>query len=295
MLKSSFREQFMLRGTTVTGRRFHYSGSLAAGLVVSFKSSVMKITPVTVRTIRTEIANRSPVLMGANRKPRVRNSVGETLYEKHRVSPQAMSYVLPLLIEEGFCTVNDRKPFVIHRNIGDIHGPTLKMSFPSAREVKERLACSLEMLKTDDEYLFRKNLNERTFTHKLAEHLQCHFSGCHVDCEYNRDGTVPKELFNLSSCQPSKADEDGCTVFPDIIVHQRGKSGDGEPTRNLLVIEAKKSKKGCISNNSYDAEHSRDYEKLRLYKKQLGYRHSAFVIFWVGQDYAACELDFDPK
>jgi hypothetical protein len=34
---------------------------------------------------------------------------------KHNGSPQAMSYVLPLLIAEGFCKVSDRKPFVIHK------------------------------------------------------------------------------------------------------------------------------------------------------------------------------------
>jgi hypothetical protein len=53
--------------------------------------------------------------MGANRKPRAANSVGETLYEKHGISPQVMSYILPLLIEEGFCTASDQRPFVIHK------------------------------------------------------------------------------------------------------------------------------------------------------------------------------------
>jgi hypothetical protein len=38
----------------------------------------------------------------------------------------------------------------------------------------------------------------------------------------------------------SPADEDARTVFPDIIVHRRGRQGAGE-ARNLLVIEAKKS------------------------------------------------------
>ena len=102
-------------GTTVTGVQFDYSGSLAAGLVVSFRNSAMKITPETVRIIRDEITKRSPVLMGANRKPLVADSVGETLWLQHRTTPQVMSYVLPLLVEEGFCTVSDRKPFVIHR------------------------------------------------------------------------------------------------------------------------------------------------------------------------------------
>jgi hypothetical protein len=103
-------------GTTVTGVRFEYSGSLAIGLTISFKSSTLKIKPEVIRIIRHEITTRSPVLMGANRKPLVANSVGETLYEKHGISPQVMSYALPLLIEEGFCTASDRKPFVIHKN-----------------------------------------------------------------------------------------------------------------------------------------------------------------------------------
>ena len=48
-------------GTTVTGVQFDYSGSLATGLIVSFKNSAMKITPETVRIIRDEITKRSPV------------------------------------------------------------------------------------------------------------------------------------------------------------------------------------------------------------------------------------------
>ena len=105
----------MSTGLTITGVRFEYSGSLATGLVVSFKNSAMKITPEIIGVIRKEITRRSPVLMGANRKPLVADSVGETLWLEHRTTPQVMSYVLPLLIEEGFCTVSDRKPFVIHR------------------------------------------------------------------------------------------------------------------------------------------------------------------------------------
>ncbi len=102
-------------GTTITGVRFEYSGSLSTGLVVSFKNSALRIAPETIRIIREEITRRSPVLMGANRKPLVPDSVGETLAVNHGISPQVMSYVLPLLIEEGFCTAGGRKPVVIHR------------------------------------------------------------------------------------------------------------------------------------------------------------------------------------
>ncbi|MDQ2776027.1 MAG: hypothetical protein M3Y57_14090 [Acidobacteriota bacterium] len=73
----------------------------------------MKITSDVVRVIRNEITKRSPVLMGANRGPLVANSVGQTLAERHNESPQVMSYVLPLLVEEGFCGVGDRKPYMI--------------------------------------------------------------------------------------------------------------------------------------------------------------------------------------
>ena len=105
----------MPKSKTVTGVDFEYAGSLDSGLVVHFEKSIPKIAPNVVRVIRGEILKRSPVLMGANRKPLVPDSVGETLWTEHKVSPQVMSYVLPLLVEEGFCTVSDGKPFVIHR------------------------------------------------------------------------------------------------------------------------------------------------------------------------------------
>jgi hypothetical protein len=82
-------------------------------LVFFFPRSTLTIKPETIRVIRSEIQKRTPVLMGANRKPLVADSVGETLSLEHRLSPQVMSYVLPLLVEEGFCTVNSSKPYVI--------------------------------------------------------------------------------------------------------------------------------------------------------------------------------------
>ncbi len=109
-------ESPMPSGKTVTGKLFEYSGSLATGVVVHFEKSTLKIPSRIISIVRNEIETRSPVLMGANRKPLVANSIGETLAQHHRVSPQVMSYVLPLLIEEGFCSVSSGKPFVIYRN-----------------------------------------------------------------------------------------------------------------------------------------------------------------------------------
>ena len=105
----------MANARTVTGKQFSYSGSLTRGLTVEFDKIDLKISPEIIQIIRNEISKRSPVKMGANRKPLVADSVGETLYANHHVSPQVMSYVLPLLIEEGFCTVTEGKPFVIQR------------------------------------------------------------------------------------------------------------------------------------------------------------------------------------
>lgn len=106
----------MPRGTTVTGTAFEYSGSLDGGLTVQFKKSTLKIHPQIVQVVRNEISMRSPVLMGACFKPLVTDSVGETLWTEHKISPQIMSYVLPLLVEEGFCRVSDSKPFKIYLN-----------------------------------------------------------------------------------------------------------------------------------------------------------------------------------
>ena len=107
----------MLTGNTIQGSPFQYSGSLEAGLVISFKHAAMRITPEIISVIRSEITKRSPVLLGSCRKPLVPNSIGETLWIAHRVTPQMVSYVVPLLVQEGFCTVTPRKPFIVNRNM----------------------------------------------------------------------------------------------------------------------------------------------------------------------------------
>jgi len=106
-----------MRSKTLTGSAFEYTGSLSTGLVVHKRVDV-PISSEIVRVIRDAIRRRSPVLMGACRKPLVPDSIGETLAQDHGVSPQVMSYVLPLLVEEGFCRVSANKPFKIFLNAG---------------------------------------------------------------------------------------------------------------------------------------------------------------------------------
>lgn len=106
----------MTRAHTLTGRRFDYTGSLTEGIVVRTTKSSMSVKREIIEVIRSEISRRSPVLMGASRGPFVRDSVGETLRRDYGASPQTMSYVVPLLVEEGFCTVSARRPFMIRKS-----------------------------------------------------------------------------------------------------------------------------------------------------------------------------------
>lgn len=100
---------------TVMGKRFKYRGSLESGISVQFEDSGADwVVPVEIiEVIKAQIAERSPVLMGASRRPLVKDSVGETLYRDYGFSPAAMTYVLPLLVEAGFCAVAPKRPFLI--------------------------------------------------------------------------------------------------------------------------------------------------------------------------------------
>lgn len=99
--------------------------------------------------------------------------------------------------------------------------------------VMQRLSEALSRFFEIDAELFEVGVNERSLTHKLAEHLQAVFSEWHVDCEYNRLGTAIKKLPSPETI--SSDDVYGQTIYPDIIVHRR------KQRENLLVIEVKKS------------------------------------------------------
>ncbi|MGC9972491.1 MAG: hypothetical protein ABSE56_18055 [Bryobacteraceae bacterium] len=109
-----------------------------------------------------------------------------------------------------------------------------------------------------DRDLLAVNANERSMTHKFAEHLQREFPGWNVDCEYNRNGEFPKVLRCRLNERVSPDDEYGHTVFPDIIVHRR------RVRKSLLVLEAK------TSGNSDE----RDREKLEAFKTDENYTYS---------------------
>lgn len=134
-------------------------------------------------------------------------------------------------------------------------------------DVDSRLQRALDRLAVRDAELFRKDVNERSLTHKLAEQLALEFPGWDVDCEYNRDGDVPKRLVRYLGDLSSMGDIDSPTVFPDIIVHKRG---TGE---NLLVVEVKKDSSGV--------DYKFDWNKLKAFKYDPDGHKYSFAVFVV--------------
>lgn len=136
-----------------------------------------------------------------------------------------------------------------------------KMDFE--KQILPALKDALIVFKNgNDLFLLKVDANERSITHRFATYLSGLFGeDFQTDCEYNRVGTggdkkalhmyekewaqlesqLQSELAAISSAKLSTRDklmsEEGLTVYPDIIVHQRGNNDN-----NLLVIEAKKTK-----------------------------------------------------
>lgn len=65
--------------------------------------------------------------------------------------------------------------------------------------------------------------------------MESRFKGWDIDCKYNRNGLLLKELHGIKQCDYQKKTD---RIFPDIIVHHRVNE---ENLNNLLVIEIKHS------------------------------------------------------
>ena len=138
-------------------------------------------------------------------------------------------------------------------------------------ELHMKVEKALREFFREDKDLLCLNVNERSITHKIAEHLQRQFDGLNVDCEYNRYGDDVKRL--PVAPEPTRTD---ClhakTVYPDIIVHKRGCDSG-----NKLVVEVKKSNGGKASH---------DKNKLRKFTAPNGeyrYELGLFLEFDVGK------------
>lgn len=149
-------------------------------------------------------------------------------------------------------------------------------------QIEQALEQAQYRFLADEAYLLTTNVNERSLTHKFAEHLQTILGrDWSVDCEYNRYGPDSKKVIEdvkqiVGSHVPT--DETRArTVYPDIIVHKRGAA---EP--NLLVIEAKK--------NASKEERDNDWGKLELIKEQYKYSFAAFINFLTAEQKITFEL-----
>jgi hypothetical protein len=153
---------------------------------------------------------------------------------------------------------------------------------PSKEEVQDRVDQAISQLLKNDFFLLQIDANERTISHRLGLYLQLLFGEWHVDCEYNRNLDQPKrleqyeEFFDQEQRVWSIAETDPITVFPDIIIHERG------TRNNLLVVEMKKTT-SKVSNNF-------DYMKLREFKYQYEYPHALFLKLITGRKEFGIEI-----
>lgn len=130
-------------------------------------------------------------------------------------------------------------------------------------QLQQSIKYCLESFYNKHQDLLRRDVNERSMTHKLAEELQKIFRDWEVDCEFNRaDGDLPKKLF-LDGERISSDDTDAKTVYPDIIIHKRGSNEE-----NIVAIEVKK--------DGLNTE--RDEQKLKGFTADLFYRYGLLII-----------------
>jgi len=117
-------------------------------------------------------------------------------------------------------------------------------------------------------HLFERDLGERTLTHRLAVQVEKQFPGWEVDCDYNRLGERTLRL--PKGTIVSTDDEIGKSIYPDIVVHQRG------IPNNLLAIEVRKA------SNHQPPEH--DQHKLRaLTDPHLWFAYRIGVLLALGK------------
>lgn len=130
-------------------------------------------------------------------------------------------------------------------------------------EISAIVEKALDRLIAEQPALLELNVTERALSHHLAQCISFLVPvGYDVDVEYNRHFADTKRL-NLPPRKAVDRELRATTVFPDILVHRRNTDKD-----NLLVLEMKKP--------GEDLEY--DERKLRAFREELGYPHTAHVI-----------------
>jgi len=100
----------MKKQHTLTGRQFQYKAHTDNELIVYpldgegnlQEKSAIVITPFTINLVKDAIKKSGEIAMGASRDNPPQNSLG-AIIKKQRQSPQQLIYLIPILIDEGFC------------------------------------------------------------------------------------------------------------------------------------------------------------------------------------------------
>src|SRR5712691_1268489 len=147
----------------------------------------------------------------------------------------------------------------------------------TSAQISDRLGKALARLFDRDADLLKRDVNERSITHRLAIYVEEKFPEWFVDCEFNKHGDGVKEIKNpdiaeLSGATVSAADTDAISVFLDIIVHGRTRDA------NFLAIEVKKTTRAKSVKDF-------DQKKLEAYRDELGYAFTAFLVLPTGKHY----------
>jgi len=144
-------------------------------------------------------------------------------------------------------------------------------------DVRQRVIAAIVALYKYDGYLLDNDVNERSITHKLAEHLQREFPRWNVDCEYNRLNRNAKRLrMVFDQHKEHFLPDEECiledlvarTVYPDIIIHKRGTH------ENLVVIEVKKGNGGALNP---------DLDKLAAFTRDADYEYLIGLLLILGR------------
>ncbi len=135
------------------------------------------------------------------------------------------------------------------------------------KNLEKLIVDAVNIFLTEEKSLFEVGVNERSLTHKFAEHLVLFFPGWNIDCEYNRDGEDIKRLIDRRE-RTYGDDLKAKSVFPDIIIHHRKLRG---AKNNLLIIEAKK--------DANPIERRADINKLSAFKREFNYQFCCFLNF----------------
>jgi hypothetical protein len=132
-------------------------------------------------------------------------------------------------------------------------------------EATNLVNSAIDALVQNDAALLDLGVTERSLSYRLAHYMALSAiiqPPLTVDCEYNRHFGDPKRL-NLPPRQALDREIRATTVFPDILVHERNTDAN-----NLIVLELKKPGEDI----AYDEL------KLRAFRQELGYVHTAHVI-----------------